>query len=413
VSQPSSDKTHVGKGEKKRFLTTDLEAFLELAGRMQRDYVRQKEEPGSSKSPYLTPEQIQEWFSRERYVCAEEIAEGGMAKIYCGADLHLCRTVALKTLLAELTAENVSRFVYEAQITAQLQHPSIVPIYDVGLDLHTERPFFTMQLISGRSLLDIILGVRKGLPEFDRFENMTERLHLFLKACDAIAFAHSRLVVHQDIKPSNIMIGDYGEVYVIDWGIAQSKAHKRSPDPETGEIDFDTPRLSSFHDVYSLDDTTNRSIFMGSPVHMAPEQFVDPETVDVRSDIYCLGCTLYELVAMHTPFDGLMKVEELLALKKRNEFIPVTEHLPQIQPALARVIHKCMEAQKDDRFQSVADLQTAVVDCIHRGVGLGAPSAIGSLAEYVDNLDDDKLSPQCRYEILSQIAAIEMIYKPE
>ncbi len=390
-----------------RIMTSDVAALLELAARLQRDNSRKKTLPGAQDSPFLSAEQVHEWFSREKYVCGEEIAEGGMARIYCAADLHLCRTVALKTLLDSKSPETISRFVYEAQITAQLQHPNIVTIYDAGIDKGTGFPFFTMELISGRSLLDIILGLRDHEQAVEKFRNISDRLSVFQKACDALAFAHSHQVVHQDVKPGNIMVGEYGQVYVIDWGIAQSSGKRPEPDPKTGRVGFIPSRLTSFHDVYGLNDTTNRSTFMGSPVHMAPEQFVNEEVVDARADIYGLGCTLFELTTLHTPFDGSLPAEELLAVKKRGDFRKAWDYNPELRHGLAEIIHKCLAPNVRNRYQTVPELQHDIAAYVQHRLQVDMPGKIYELQKLVAGIPAGEISAKARGELLDCLQRLE------
>jgi len=297
ISAMNDKTTHLNESTtstaSRSFRTANLQALLEVIARARREQTSQHKPTATTPGtplPFLQPDQVQQWFTKERYVIGESVAQGGMARIFCAADLHLCRTVALKTGLENSSAEDLSRFLFEAQITAQLQHPNIIPIYDMGLEKETCLPFFTMKYVSGRTALDIILGLRRNNPKIrHQFGGITERLTIFLKACDAIAYAHSLDVIHRDIKPANIMVGNHGEVYVIDWGIAQARNPDPGPDPATGRLRFNPNRINSYRDIYGLDQTMDQG-FLGSPVHMAPEQFINPEAVDERSDIYGLGC---------------------------------------------------------------------------------------------------------------------------
>ncbi len=185
-------------------------------------------------------DQFREWLTRERYVYAGEIGVGGMSRVFRAADLHLCRPVAMKILPEGSRPLDVCRFIHEAQVTSQLQHPNIVPIYDCGIDPLSNQPFFTMQMVErGHTFLDIIIGLRKRNAVIARkFGKLSERISAFLKVGDALAYAHSRGVVHQDVKPANILVGEHGEVYLIDWGIAKVEEEKPSSDPDTGRIRF-------------------------------------------------------------------------------------------------------------------------------------------------------------------------------
>lgn len=401
----------VDSGGGRHFKTSDVASLLEIVARVQREHLHSEgaEEPGGGDPlpSQLTGDQLDEWFSKERYIYAEEIAEGGMAKIYCAADLQLCRTVALKMLLTAQSRENTSRFVYEAQVAGQLQHPNVVPIYDAGIDPHTGLPFIVMQLISGRSVLDIILGLRRNNPETRRFASLSERLGIFLKACDAIEYAHTHQVIHRDIKPSNIMVGDHGEVYVIDWGIAESKGSLPPPDPVTGKLKFGTARVSTFHDVYKLSDPGSDPTFMGSPVHMAPEQIVDPRKVDERTDIYGLGCTLYELVTLRTPFDGGIPLDQLLSAKKKAAYLPVSQYVPGTRRGLTEIIDRCMAPSRSNRYASVHALQSAIKKYMHDALRQGGPAELDELEELVRGLTPGEFPRKTKSEILKRIRALK------
>lgn len=390
-----------------RFGTTELEALLEVVSRARREQLSEQQHDGTPSEKarqYLTESQIRDWFSKERYVYGEAIAKGGMARIFCAADLHLCRTVALKTLLDKQPADNLSRFVYEAQVTAQLQHPNIIPIYDFGQDSHSHLPFFTMKFVHGRSALDIIVALRRKDQKARRqFGALGERLSIFLKASDAIAYAHSLKVTHRDIKPANVMIGEHGEVYVIDWGIAQAESRATAPDPSTGRLQFDPGHIASYHDVYHAGTEHHDSTFLGSPVHMAPEQFIAPEEVDERSDIYGLGCTLYELVTLHPPFDASASIEQLLAAKKRGDFVPAWHYVPALlHDELAGIIHRCMAPRKRQRFQSVRLMQTALKAVTHSSFPLR--QKLADFRDYIGALPPNDLTEAARAGLLARIS---------
>lgn len=349
-----------------------VEALLQLLGRARRTEAEARRETASGRIPAaLTPEQLQEWFGRERYVVGEVLAAGGMATVYLAADLHLCRSVAYKMAHPTGSGTDASRFIYEAQVTAQLQHPSIIPISDCGIDPLTGRPFFTMPFVQGRTALDIVIGLRKKDRATRRlFGTFPARLSIFLKTCDAIAYAHAHDVIHRDVKPGNILVGEHGEVYVIDWGIAHAQARMPEPDPVTGRVQFHAERIASFHDIYHDGSRPPDSTFLGSPVHMAPEQFTDTDTVDRRADIYSLGCTLYELLALHPPFDPQAPLDQLLAAKRQAHFAPVSQYAPEVGPDVEAIIQRCLAPQRRQRYTSVRQLQAALQQVLHSTLSL-------------------------------------------
>jgi len=410
-SNPDPTAATVMRQERKRMATADVRALLEVVGRVQRDHL-EKTNRRQDLSASLSRGQLAEWFSKDRYVYAETIAEGGMARIYCAADLHLCRTVALKTLLEDQPPENVARFLYESQIAAQLQHPNVVPVYDTGLDEQTGRPFLVMKLIAGQSLLDIILGLRRHDNTVRRYSSLAERINIFLKVCDAISYAHAHNVVHRDIKPANVMVGEYGEVYVIDWGIAESRADLPPSDPETGRVAFGGDRVSTFHDVYRLSDPAADKSFMGSPVHMAPEQIASPDEIDHRSDVYGLGCTLYELITLNAPFSSRLSIDELYRAKCSGDFPPVWRYVPVARYGLADIVHRCMAPRKSRRFQKVTSLQNALKRHLQNAMKSKLPQRIDALAAWVNKIDPDCFDEKVKAELLDRLSKIARGRKP-
>jgi len=403
LRRDESDAVQPGATPPSRETESRVRLVLELLGRAQRERVERARLEAQHIQPGLSLSELREWLNRERYVYAEPIAKGGMARIYCAADLHLCRTVALKTLLDNPSKEAIGRFLYEAQIAAQLQHPNVIPIYDVGLDPQTQLPFLVMKLVTGRTLLDIILGLRQKAPEMRRYANIAERIGIFLKVCDAIAYAHAHQVIHRDIKPASIMVGDYGEVYVIDWGIAESRGRVPPSDPDTGRLRFDRTRVSTFHDVYRLSDPGADKTFMGSPVHMAPEQIVDPDGIDERSDIYGLGCTLYELVTLRAPFRSTDSIDKLLQSKRVRDYPPAWKYTPSAKYGLSDIIDRCLAPCKSRRYKSVRSLQNALRRYLQRVIKSRVPSRLQAIEKWVQNLDAGEMAPSVRQELLKRL----------
>ena len=170
-----------------------------------------------------------ELLRKERYSIEQEIAKGGMGQVELVKDNDLKRTVALKSMLpAQASRQNaLERFVEEAQMTGQLEHPNIVPIYDIGID-SKNRVYFTMKFIEGWTLEKVIQKLKFSDREAQEKYSQTYLLQLFIQICNAIAFAHSRNVIHRDLKPANIMLGPFGEMIVMDWGLAKGARKKRS-----------------------------------------------------------------------------------------------------------------------------------------------------------------------------------------
>ena len=233
-----------------------------------------------------------------RYRGTEPLGQGGVGKVVATRDREIGRTVALKTLHDFATADTrlVRRFLVEARVTAQLEHPNIVPVYDLGV-LPDGRPFYTMRVVKKQSLADVLsLG---SWP-------LVRLLGALLQVMRALAYAHSRGVMHGDIKPENILLGDFGEVYLADWGLTKVKPESEvrtsrsshPPPPISGDSDVPDPRVSEAYDVES-------SPPGGTPGYLAPEVALgDPRKVDQRADLFSIGVVLYEILTGEQPFKG-------------------------------------------------------------------------------------------------------------
>jgi serine/threonine-protein kinase len=206
------------------------------------------------------------------YLLGVSIGRGGMGEVLSAQDTRIGREVAVKRMTSEAPDdEQIARFLREARIQARLEHPSIVPVHELGIDAEG-RPYFTMKRLVGQTL-----GQRQvdGMP-------LNRLLRAYVEVCRAIEFAHSRGVVHRDLKPANVMLGDFGEVYVIDWGIARVLAD--DPDHPLEQVDIST-----------LDEGTKSGALLGTPGYMSPEQIRGARATPA-ADIYALGSVLFELL---------------------------------------------------------------------------------------------------------------------
>jgi len=242
----------------------------------------------------------------KRYREGVMLGRGGMGEVRELVDARVGRTVAMKTLHADTGADAAAqvRFVREARIQGQLEHPSVVPVYDFGRD-PTGQPYFTMKQLRGKTLAQILAAIATGDREVTAAFSRRKLLNELRNVCLAVDFAHSRGVIHRDLKPGNIMLGDFGEVYVLDWGLAKLKTEATEPAPEleaavdpgtgTTTSSAPTPRTSSL-DIGDTSEQTAAGSLMGTPGYMAPEQ-VQGRTLTERADVYALGAILFEILA--------------------------------------------------------------------------------------------------------------------
>lgn len=277
-----------------------------------------------------------------RFVLSGRLGQGSQGVVFALRDRDAQRTVALKTLNGrDVERDDVSRFLHEVQITAQLEHPGVVPVHDVGV-LPDGTVFYTMKRVEGVVLTDWLAG-RSGSASH-RFEV----IQLFLKICDTMAFAHSRGVVHRDLKPRNIMVGTYGEVLVMDWGLAKV-------------VGAAEPLLKAHTDVQlsgMADHETIAGTAVGTPAYMSPEQARGQlDRVDHRSDIYGLGVMLYEMLSAASPYvrgDLRRTVAQVVGGQwKPIDQQPSCRDLPR---RLTAIVHKAMAHGQDARYQHVSEL---------------------------------------------------------
>ena len=270
-----------------------------------------------------------------RYEIVERIGEGGMGAVYLARDRELARDVALKVLRApEPTDDECARILREARILATLEHPGIVPVHDVGT-LPDGRVFYVMKHVRGERLDAYARGARSH----------AELLRVFRQVCDAVAFAHAAGVIHRDLKPQNVMLGAFGEVLVLDWGVAKIKRAIDRPPP--------TPpaELSRGRDASGLlaDRDTATGTVMGTPGYMSPEQHAgDPRAVDERSDVYGLGGILVFLLTGAHPSPGAPDSEPLEALP--------------LPPPLRAICGRARAADPTARYRSASELAADVAN---------------------------------------------------
>ena len=268
----------------------------------------------------------------EHYVLTEEIARGGMGRVLRARDRRLGRQIAIKENLIN-TGEHARRFEREARITARLQHPSIVHIHEAGV-WPTGEPFFAMELIAGRSFDDVI----------SRAATLDQRVALIpnvLAVADAIAYAHHQGVIHRDLKPKNVLVGDFGETVVIDWGLAK--------DLSAHSIDGDDPYRAP-----ALEGATEVGKIVGTPAYMPPEQ-ARGHAVDPRTDVYALGAVLFHVLAGRPPISG-RTTDEVLARVIAGPLPSLGSTQPDVPADLLAIVAKAMAFAPADRYPSAREL---------------------------------------------------------
>ncbi|HUS31318.1 MAG TPA: serine/threonine-protein kinase [Kofleriaceae bacterium] len=231
--------------------------------------------PARRDSERLEPQRRSARKTGDRFVLGEALGRGGMGEVLDARDEQIGRTVAIKRMLADApTDAQMQRFLREAKIQGQLEHPAIVPVHELGRDTDG-RPYFAMKKLAGTTLADIV-----DLDDGTKYPR-NRLLRAFSDVCLAIELAHTRGIVHRDLKPSNIMLGDFGETYVLDWGVAKVLG-------ESSDVALD---------VTDSANATRAGAAIGTPGYMAPEQARGEKTIGPRADIYALGCVLFEILA--------------------------------------------------------------------------------------------------------------------
>jgi serine/threonine protein kinase/Flp pilus assembly protein TadD len=358
------------------------------------------------------------WEQQQRYELVTNFARGGLGQIWMAQDVRLKREVAFKELLpsALRNSSALERFLEEAQITGQLEHPGIVPIYDIGYQANGT-PFYSMKLVRGETMekyIEEMHALQAGSSE--RILQFRKLLRSFIDICNAMAFAHDRGVLHRDLKPLNVMVGAFGETLVLDWGLAKIIGTDNLADDHTplgpsadglgadGEtvIESSTPQASQASgddathvvaetsgstasqataslidgqsqgatfgstrrmvvtDVRTAGSQTMTGSVMGTPAYMPPEQARgDIDDLDARCDIYALGGILYKLLTNHQPI-GRGKLKQVLQDVKDGKIVPPRKHDPSIERPLEAVCMKALATKEDDRYDSALKLAADV-----------------------------------------------------
>ena len=313
-----------------------------------------------------------------RYSLKGEKGRGGIGRVLIAFDEHIGREIAVKELLPETgpagtppsdsplrkTGAATARFLREARITGQLEHPGIVPVYELGK--HSDgNLYYTMKLVRGKTLAE-------KLHECKSLHDRLQLLPHYLDLCQTMAYAHSRNVIHRDIKPQNVMVGEFGETVVLDWGLAKVKGMK---DERAEAIEQD---LKLIKEAGAGETVAGKPI--GTPAYMSPEQADGRvEDIDEQSDVWSLGAVLYEILTGKPPFEGV-NAYEVMGKVLKDPLAPVKDHEKEAPPELAAIAEKCLSRDKGKRYSNAEELSTdskaflsgGLVSSYHYSLGLMA-----------------------------------------
>lgn len=321
-----------------------------------------------------------------KYLVIQKLGSGGMGTVYLAQDRELGRKVAIKVMnVADSTGALATRMMREARIVALLEHPGIVPIHDVGT-LADGRVFYAMKLVQGSRLDEYAGGV----------SSLADLLRIFQKVCEAVGFAHARGVIHRDLKPENVMVGPFGEVLVMDWGVAKVIAAPREPAtdmqeaPAKPEIIGDDDHAQTLPLApFGADTVTIGGTVIGTPAYMAPEQARgETESIDERTDVYALGAVLYFLLTSRPP----IVASEVITRPRRFN--------PRIPRSIEAVALKAISGERRDRYQSAEELTDEILRFLE-----GKP-----VSAYPENIFERaaRWSAQNRYILLLVLAYLIM-----
>lgn len=296
-----------------------------------------------SEEQYMAPVDDDHGAFSARYADVGVLGQGGMGEVRLCLDRRTERGVAVKRIDKERRGSRArARFLREARVQAQLDHPTIVPVYDIGVD-DEGFEYFTMKRAAGVTLHAILVGLQKREPAMCARYTLPVRLGIFRQVCQGIEYAHGRGIIHRDLKPENVIVGELGEVYVIDWGIAKVTRDEQA---------------SSKSAVFK----TGGDSMLGTPGYLAPEQSVDAESVDARADIYALGAMLFELLTLEPLHKG-DTLDALLESALRGRGDPrVSVRRPElaVAPELERACVLATKTLPEERFASVSELLAIV-----------------------------------------------------
>jgi serine/threonine-protein kinase len=292
-----------------------------------------------------------------RYESGRVLGAGGMGEVALAQDRDIGRKVALKRLHSPHdrggtpSAASLARFVDEVRTVGQLEHPNIVPIHDVGVD-EAGNYFFVMKYVDGVTLEDVIEKLKAGEPDAAARYTIARRVEIFVGILRALEYAHQRGIIHRDLKPANVMVGNNGEVILMDWGVARPIA-RPEPDAPTHDLAATDPSRAS---------ATHAGALIGTPLYMSPEQAAGRNSaLDARSDLYAACQLFYELLSLHHRFEDQTNLVQLLAAIQLTDsgsdvHLFRRQHLIGVPAELAHFLRRGLSLKPDDRWPSASDM---------------------------------------------------------
>ncbi len=344
---------HPEHAEALRQILQDLGWMQHLAGPPVDEAPPETERYCKSAPASTSPDDALSTIDAGRYVGLQPHARGGLGEVYTALDRELHRKVALKRIRDDHAQDPRSQryFLVEAEVTARLDHPGVVPVHSLFRDDH-DRPCYTMRFIEGDTLDDAIKHYHAGPPDPVAFRRL---LQSFIQVCETVAYAHSRGVIHRDLKPQNIMIGKFGETIVVDWGLAKVVGRKDDRDPSTTSP-VDTLRLVSESSL----DRTAMGAAVGTPAYMSPEQAAGRwDIINPASDIYNLGAVLYALLTGKPPIEGT-NWPDIQQKIQRGDFPRPRDVMGTVPRALEAICLKAMAMNPQERYHSARELANEV-----------------------------------------------------
>ena len=276
-----------------------------------------------------------------RYAFFSTVARGGKSIIQSCRDLHLGRVICHKSLRKELWEDEIEqqRLLREARVTAILQHPNTVPVYELGRD-NRGGIYFTMKLVHGYTL-------REVFAYRDRYD-LVQLVEVLIQIGQALDYAHNHGVVHRDLKPENILVGPFGEVLLLDWGLAKvwgrEDISEEPPDEPASLLDAPDSSL------------TGQGALQGTVAYMSPEQIRRDRGIDARTDVYSLGAVLYELISGELPSPGETVAEVIESVREKKVELPSTRSSHQIPKQLEAICMTCLQKDPNERHRDMAEL---------------------------------------------------------